>query len=151
MNIIGLVGAPASGKDTISKFFVKYKGFRNFAFADKIKEGFYKESGFSEKEFKEARGTDKELKIRNGLWEYSSKICKLNGNDYFVKLVIEEVLKYNNLSIITYLRTDLELKYLLNIQYNYQIKNMIHLKINIYDHKIFYLKKIFYVKRIFFT
>ena len=107
MKTIGLIGAPASGKDTVAEFFVRNKGFKKFAFADKIKEGFYEESGFSEKEFKEARGTDKELVIRNGLWEYSSKICKINGNDYFVKLVIEKVLEYNGLTVIAEIRTDI--------------------------------------------
>jgi len=115
MKTIGLIGAPASGKDTVAEFFVRNKGFKKFAFADKIKEGFYEESGFSEKEFKEARGTDKELVIRNGLWEYSSKICKINGNDYFVKLVIEKVLEYNGLTVIADIRTDIELKYLFDI------------------------------------
>lgn len=115
MKTIGLIGAPDSGKDAIANFFVRNKGFKKFAFADKIKEGFYKESGFSEKEFKEARGTEKELEIRNGLWEYSSKVCKINGNDYFVKLVIKKVLEYNNLTIISDIRTYIELNYLFNI------------------------------------
>jgi len=113
--IIGLIGAPASGKDTIAEFFVRNKGFKKFAFADKIKEGFYEESGFSEEEFKEARGTDKELIIRDGLWEYSSNICKINGDDYFVKQVIEKVKEYNNLAIVSDIRTNIELKYLFNI------------------------------------
>lgn len=104
--IIGLIGAPESGKDAIANFFIEHKSFKRLAFADKIKEGFYAETGYNEEQFKLSRGTPLELQIRNGLWEYSDKICKKFGQGYFVEQVISNI---NGNVVITDVRTDIEL------------------------------------------
>lgn len=104
--IIGLIGAPESGKDAIANFFIEHKSFKRLAFADKIKEGFYSETGYNEEQFKLSRGTPLELQIRNGLWEYSDKICKKFGPGYFVEQVINNI---DDNVVITDVRTDMEL------------------------------------------
>ncbi|MFA5048427.1 MAG: hypothetical protein WC516_05400 [Patescibacteria group bacterium] len=105
--IIGLIGAPGAGKDTVADFFVEHKSFKRLAFADKIKEGYYAETGYSEEQFKLARGTILEQQIREGLWEYSARIKKEFGQAYFIHQVIENIGK--NDIIVTDVRTDLEL------------------------------------------
>lgn len=105
--IIGLIGAPKAGKDEIAKFFV-FKGFKRLAFADKIKESFYAETGYTEEQFKQSRGTELEQIIRDSLWDHSARICDKFGAKYFINQVVDTIGKDN--VIITDVRTDLELE-----------------------------------------
>lgn len=109
--IIGLIGAPGAGKDVIGDFFVSKKGFKRLAFADKIKEGFYKESGLTEERFKNLRGSCFEKAIREQLWEYSAKKCSEFGPLYFISNVLNEITPKQSI-VITDIRTELELKVL---------------------------------------
>lgn len=110
---IGLIGAPKAGKDVVADFFV-HCGYRKFAFADKIKEGYYRESGYNETEFKDGRGKDVEKIIRAGLWAYSSRKKLEYGNNYFIAPVIEEIDKKDK-NVIADVRTIQELQSLLKI------------------------------------
>lgn len=106
---LGIVGAPGVGKDTLATYLVENKGYRRLAFADQIKKEYYAISGFSELEFKERGKTEQD--IRNGLWEYSAKMKELHGPTYFVKPVIEELLKSERPVILTDVRTEWEMRY----------------------------------------
>ena len=104
---IGIIGAPGSGKDMLADFFIKYKGFKRFAFADKIKEEFYKISNYTEQQFKLSRGSELELQIRKELWQHS--IEKTNNNkSYFIDPIIVETNMYDNV-VISDVRTQTEL------------------------------------------
>lgn len=110
--IIGLIGAPEAGKDIIANFFVENKLFKRLAFADEIKNGYYSETGYTEEQFKISRGTPLELQIRNGLWEYSARICNEFGKLYFVRKVVDSI--GNDNVVVTDVRTDEELEILEN-------------------------------------
>lgn len=97
---LGIIGAPRAGKDTIASYLVENKGFLRLAFADQIKNEYYKISGFTEYDFK--KRNEKEDEIRNGLWEYSKKAMEQNGQYYFIDQVLEKV---KNNTIITDVRT----------------------------------------------
>lgn len=88
---IALIGAPGAGKDVVADFLVSKKGFKKLAFADQIKQEYYAATGYSEEQFKNARGTELEHTIRDGLWKYSSKIKKEYGNQYFIDPIIEKL------------------------------------------------------------
>lgn len=107
--IIGLIGAPNAGKDIVADFFVKYKKFKRLAFADKIKEGFFEKTGYTDFQFKKARGTPLEKTIRDGLWEYSANICKEYGSAFFIDKVLKEIKSYNGSIVVTDVRTEFEL------------------------------------------
>jgi hypothetical protein len=107
--VIGLIGAPKVGKDeVVSKRLVEKYNFKRLAFADKIKELYYKEIGITEKYFKDCCNKVEEKEIRNGLWKYSDKMRKIYGNLYFITPVITETLKEDKV-IITDIRTQNEL------------------------------------------
>ena len=108
--IVGLIGAPSAGKDLVADLFVKYKDFEKISFADKIKEGYFNENGYTEEQFKDARGTPLEVQIRNGLWKYSKRVCKKQGKNYFVNQVFEKIYESPNSVIIPDIRTELELQ-----------------------------------------
>lgn len=109
--VVGLIGAPGAGKDTVADFFVK-KGFTKFAIADEIKKGYYAESGYNETQFKTSRGTQLEQEIRKGLWEYSERKCKEFENPcYFMGLARRSISIVNSPTIISDIRTQMELIY----------------------------------------
>ena len=82
--ILGLIGAPGAGKDFLADFLVE-KGFKKFAFADRIKEEYYKIIGITEEAFKSCRETEEEKIIRAGLWKYSDEMKAKYGSLYFIK------------------------------------------------------------------
>jgi hypothetical protein len=106
---IGLVGAPGSGKDEVAKFLVEKHGFKRLAFADQIKKSYFASIGITEEKFKAARGTGKEEMWRSGLWDYSSKMKVEHGSRYFIDPVIKEVKEYPTPTVISDIRTDIEL------------------------------------------
>jgi hypothetical protein len=108
---IGLIGAPKSGKSLIGRFFVENKGFKQFAFADKIKQEFFLNSSYAEKDFEYAKKKDHELekKIRQKLWKYSDNMRKKYGELYFIKPLLEDIKKYDGNVIVTDIRTPEEL------------------------------------------
>lgn len=108
--IIGLIGTIASGKDAvIAHVLTKNFGFQRFAFADYIKECYYKKQNITEEYFKSCRGTEEENRIREGLWNFSDEMRSKYGDLYFIDPIIEKAKKYKN-SIITDIRTKDEFK-----------------------------------------
>lgn len=97
--LIGLIGAPRSGKGIIADYFVKYKGFKKFAFADKIKEGYFAQSEYTKEQFDNLKGTSLEKSIRKCLWKYSDAMKYKYGEDYFVNQVVKEFNKYENIVV----------------------------------------------------
>lgn len=110
--VVGLIGAPASGKDVLADFLVEERGFRRFAFADRVKEGYYAESGYNESKFKAFRGTELEQDIRRGLWEYSDRMRKQHGELYFVMPVIADIDRSLQPAVVSDVRTPEELEQL---------------------------------------
>jgi hypothetical protein len=112
INVIGLIGAPGSGKDTIADFLVK-KGYVKFAVADEIKKGYYAESGYTEEQFKAARGTELEQKIRDGLWEFSAKKCEEMKNPTYFMFKVLKAIKNSGTrhAVISDVRTQMECIY----------------------------------------
>jgi dephospho-CoA kinase len=102
---IGLIGAPNSGKDVIADFLVKNKGFRKFAFADRIKKEYYATSGYSEEQFKNSRGTELEQIIRIGLWKFSDEKRNEFGNLHFITPVIQEIIDCQTSVVVSDVRT----------------------------------------------
>jgi hypothetical protein len=107
--LLGLIGAPGAGKDVIADFLVKSRNFRHFAFADKVKEGYYAASGFSEEQFKAARGTELEQTIRDGLWEFSDQMRAEYGNLHFITPVMREIVDCPQSVVVSDVRTPDEL------------------------------------------
>ena len=107
--LLGLIGAPGAGKDIIADFLVKSKNFKQFAFADKVKEGYYVASGFSEEQFKTARGTELEQTIRKGLWEFSDKMRIEHGSLHFITPVMQEIADCPQSVVVSDVRTPDEL------------------------------------------
>jgi hypothetical protein len=106
---IGLIGAPGAGKDdVVAHTLVKRHGFRRFAFADRIKEHYYKKIGITEEYFKSIRGTDREQEIRNGLWTFSDVRRAECGPLCFINDVINDAKLCQN-AVITDIRTEDEL------------------------------------------
>jgi len=112
INIIGLIGAPGAGKDTVADFLVE-KGFAKFAVADEIKKGYYAESGYSEEQFKAARGTELEQKIRDGLWKFSAEKCKeVENPTHFMHLTLKAIGDSGvKRAVISDVRTQMECTY----------------------------------------
>ena len=109
IKIVGLIGAPGAGKDdVVSHRLVEKYGFKRLAFADRIKDCYYKEIGIDDTYFKKCRGTKEEEEIRKGLWKYSDKMRKTNGNNYFINPVIQEAID-NKKTVISDIRTKDEL------------------------------------------
>jgi len=106
---IGLIGAPGAGKDTFADFLVNNKNFIKLAFADRIKEEYYKFSGITEEYFKSVRGQSEEQKIRDGLWSYSDEMRKKFGKLHFVSPVVGEVRNSDSNVVVTDIRTQDEL------------------------------------------
>jgi hypothetical protein len=102
---IGLIGAPNSGKDVIADFLVENKGFRKYAFADRIKKEYYATSGYSEAQFKNSRGTELEQTIRNGLWRFSDEKRNKYGNLYFIMPIIQDIVNCQSPVVVSDVRT----------------------------------------------
>ena len=106
---IGLIGAPGVGKDAvISELLVKKYNYIQLAFADHIKECYYKYNNITEEYFKSCRGTPKETEIRQGLWEFSDKMKEKNGDFHFISPIINKAKNIENV-VISDIRTIEEL------------------------------------------
>jgi hypothetical protein len=107
---LGLVGAPASGKDEVAKFLVEKHGLRRVAFADEIKKQYFATVNISEEEFKAARGTLAEQVWRDGLWKYSTEMRSKHGDRFFIDPVIKDVESSSQPSVVSDIRTNVELQ-----------------------------------------
>ena len=105
---IGLVGAPASGKDEVAKFLVEKHGFSRLAFADEIKKSYFASIGITEEDFKASRNTEQEKKWRSGLWDHSKEICQKNGPFAFIEPIIRKITESPTPIVISDIRTNLE-------------------------------------------
>lgn len=108
---LGLIGAPKSGKSLIGNFLTNSKNYKQFAFADQIKEEFFSQSKYSEKDFDWAKRYNSELEnlIRDSLWEYSNNKKIEKGELYFISPIIEKIRSYNGNVVVTDIRTPEEL------------------------------------------
>lgn len=106
---IGLVGPIRSGKDTIASWLSENRGFQRFAVADRIKEEYFNQIGYSNELFEAEKSTPCGTKIREDLWKYSDSVKKTLGDKYFIKLVLDTAKNLNQNVIITDLRTELEI------------------------------------------
>lgn len=111
---IGIIGAPEVGKDLIAEYLCEKKGYKRLAFADEIKKGFYKLTGYSEEEFKKARGEAFEEHIREGLWKYSRTIMAKHGSNFFIEPVISNIKASVEPVVVTDIRTKAELEAVLS-------------------------------------
>jgi hypothetical protein len=107
--VVALVGPLGAGKDTITQYLVEHHSFQRFAFADEIKRNYYASSGYSEEQFKAARGTQLEKDIRAGLWQYSDRIKHEKGSLYFINIVVGAICDCLHSAVITDIRTHDEL------------------------------------------
>lgn len=120
---LGIIGAPGAGKDAIADFLIAQKGYKRLAFADKIKEEYYKFSGFSEAQFKDVRGEAVEEHIREGLWAYSKDAKLKYGKNYFIDPIVDNIKISMEPIVITDVRTLDEIKALrgLNLGVRFQL------------------------------
>lgn len=107
--LIGLVGPANAGKDMVASHLAQHKDFKRFAFADRIKQEYFAEIGYTDARFKAARGTPEEEEMRRGLWNYSDRTRAQQGDLYFVRLVMDEVGAHAGNAVITDIRTADEL------------------------------------------
>lgn len=107
--VVALVGPLGAGKDTMAQHLVERHGFRRFAFADEIKRNYYAANGYSEEQFKAARGTPLEEEIRAGLWQYSDRIKREKGPLYFINIVVGAICDCPQPVVVTDIRTREEL------------------------------------------
>jgi len=101
--VYSLIGAPRSGKGTVAKYLQETRKFEAYAFADKIKE----ECGIDKDrfEFVKKYGSAQEAEeIRDKLWSYSAEKKKIDPN-YFINIVLDNILQVESNSVITDLRT----------------------------------------------
>jgi hypothetical protein len=114
---LGLIGAPRSGKSLIGEFLSSSKGYKQFAFADQVKEEFFSLSKFSEKDFEWAKryNRDLEQEIRSSLWKYSDSRKKENGNLYFIEPIVKKIKEYGGDAVVTDIRTEEEIEELRKI------------------------------------
>ena len=114
---LGLIGAPRSGKSLIGNFLLKKKGFKQFAFADQVKEEFFSISDYSEDDFEWAKRYNNclEQEIRKFLWEYSDDAKKERGKLHFISPVIDKIKDYDGNVIVTDIRTLEEMNALIDI------------------------------------
>ena len=107
--IFGIIGNPGSGKDKLADILCSRLGFVKIAFADKIKEGFFSNSEYSNKIFKNSRGTKIEEEIRKGLWDYSKRQKDRFGKRYFINIVLDQIKKSDSRVVVTDIRDKEEL------------------------------------------
>lgn len=98
--LIGMVGIPRSGKDTVAKFLEENYGFKRMAFADKIKEEF----GLDHLRFKELKKSGQDAVVRKELWQFSAK-KKKSDPLYFIKKVMKDFEDGEKSVVITDIRT----------------------------------------------
>lgn len=91
--IFGLLGAPRSGKDSVSRFLEDNYQFKSIAFADFIKIEF----GISKEAFEEAKNTPQIDELRTELWKFSAT-KKAEDPWYFIKKAME--FAHNNVESI---------------------------------------------------
>ena len=106
---ISLIGAPRSGKDEIATFLIKNKDFSRLAFADKIKDMYFKESNITEDYFNSVKGLPEETLIRNSIWAYSDTMRKKFGKSYFIDPVVQDIISLNGNVVVSDVRTKDEL------------------------------------------
>jgi len=109
----GLFGPPRIGKNEVANFLTETRGFRQFAFADKIKEEF----GITNADFETAKISGDIKKLRKELWEFSAEKKKNNPN-YFVDMVIDDAKSSKMSVIITDVRTTAEWNEIFNAKFN---------------------------------
>lgn len=104
---IGLIGSPRSGKSLIGKYLSEIKGYKQFAFADRIKEEYFLEGQDTEADFEKAKKENPKLEkfIRNSLWLYSDDKRLKFGELYFITPVVEKIKEHNGNIIVTDIRT----------------------------------------------
>lgn len=98
--ILGLIGPPRCGKDTVAEFLVQNHGYKRLAFADRIKT----EYGISIEDFEAAKISGKIEEVRQALWEFSQEKYK-DDPQYFIKSVMQEAVNSKQSVIITDIRT----------------------------------------------
>lgn len=126
--VFALLGAPRSGKDTVARYLVESRNFVKKAFADKIKEEF----GVSNEDFEMAKISGKIDNLRKELWEFS-EIKKKDDPEYFIRLVIDEVVNTDNSVVITDVRTEDEFNAIFNYIPNNIIKRAYMLKNSVFS------------------
>lgn len=98
--MIGLIGAPRSGKNTVADFLQQTRGFVPMAFADKIKE----EYGISKEKFEAAKMTGNIDNLRTELWNFSAKMKESNPN-HFIDKVMQDAINIRESVVIADIRT----------------------------------------------
>jgi adenylate kinase family enzyme len=112
--IIGLIGAPRSGKDTVADFLAKTHDFKKIAFADQIKEEYFSKTDMTEGKYEELKKEGKCEQVREKLWNYSKGTKYKYGQNYFVNIVLDKINNDDNW-VITDIRTKLELETALGV------------------------------------
>lgn len=115
--IIGLIGAPRSGKDTVAKYLQESRNFEVLAFADQIKQ----EYGINKEDFEAAKLTGEIDKLRQELWDFSSAKIKIDPL-YFIRPVIQIAESSERSIIISDVRTEQEFSALFELTTNKCIK-----------------------------
>ena len=98
--MVGLIGAPRVGKNTVADFLQQTRGFIPMAFADKIKE----EYGISKEKFEAAKITGNIDNLRTDLWNFSAKMKECKPN-YFIDKVMQDASNARESVVITDIRT----------------------------------------------
>ena len=117
--MIGLIGAPRSGKDyiaTLIKFFIKNAS--TVAFADVVKEKYFDSVGITFQDFEEIKqkSQDKTEAIRKGLWAYSDAVKKIHGHDYFTNVTMKDAVELGqDLVVFTDVRIPVEMEKMRNL------------------------------------
>lgn len=103
--IIGLIGVPRSGKDTVANYLQETRNFATMAFADKIKEEF----GISNADFEAAKIAGNIEDLRQKLWDFSAK-KKASDPLYFIRKVMRNAIDSYDSVVITDIRTPDEME-----------------------------------------
>jgi|10_taG_2_1085330.scaffolds.fasta_scaffold00170_20 hypothetical protein len=110
--IIGLIGEPRAGKDEVANFLVKHYDFKKIAFADQIKKEYFIKTGLTINSYEKLKRKGQCGDVREGLWAYSKLMKDANGQDYFIKVVLNKI-NQDAKWVITDIRTKLELEMVL--------------------------------------
>lgn len=98
-----LLGAPRSGKDTVSKYLQETRGFEVLAFGDQIKTEF----GISIEDFEALKITGEIEELRKKLWAFSEQ-KKSEDPDYFIRGVMSKAINSKKSVVISDIRTERE-------------------------------------------